>query len=381
VPPEPRRGGFWPTAEQEELLRAAVLHGPAALDAWARWRDAVDLDRLDPGSLRLLPELYRNLLHEGVTGPALGRLKGIYRQTWYRNQLVFRDMARILPDLHAAGIPTLVVKGAALILRYHGDHGARPMDDFDIVVPADRAARALDLLQRRGWRTAAPLSPYRLRAFNGIGLRDQGGRDLDLHWHLLAEDCRPDADREFWAAAEPVDLQGARVLVLNPADELLHALVHGLRWNEIPPIRWIADAVHIIELSDPGLDWNRLVTAAARHRVTLPVLRGLAYLRALVEAPVPAEIIERLARVRISLRERLEHRVALHPRSRLLGSLPEYWIYWMRATDGAGPAGRLRGFSSYLRDEWQCESGRELWTQILLRMARRLRGERSASSR
>ncbi len=123
------------------------------------------------------------------------------------------------------------------------------------------------------------------------------------------------------------------------------------------------------------------MTAAARHRVTLPVLRGLAYLRALVQAPVPAEAIERLAHVRISLRERIEHRVAVSPRSALLGSLPEYWIYWMRATDGAGPAGRLHGFGSYLRDEWQCGNGRELWTQILRRTARRIRGGRPASTR
>ena len=132
----------------------------------------------------------------------------MYRQTWYKNHLVFRDMAGILSELQAAGVPVMVVKGAALILRYHRDFGARPMDDFDVVVPTDRAARALEVLRERGWRTDRPLTEYRMRAFNGMNMHDGQGRQLDLHWHLLAEDCRPDADADFWSAAGAVDLHG-----------------------------------------------------------------------------------------------------------------------------------------------------------------------------
>ena len=379
-PPDAHGGRCWPTREQELLLRAALLHGPAVHDAWARWREVADIDRLDRGSMRLLPELYRNLLHEGVRGPELGRLKGVYRQTWYKNQLVFRDMVGILSELHAAGVPIMVVKGAALILRYHHDFGARPMDDFDIVVPYGRAARALEVLREHGWASNDPLSEYRMRAFNGMNMHDGEGRQLDLHWHLLAEDCRLDADADFWADADALDLHGTSVLILHPSDQLLHVCVHGLRWNEVPPIRWIADAVHIVELSAQALDWDRVVAGAVRHRVTRPVLHALSYLRALLGMPVPPSVITRLERAPVSLRARLEYHVAVNPRNAWLGSLPEYWLYWMRATDGAGARGRYRGFLSYLREEWRCASGRDLWAQIALRSARRLRGRSSVSS-
>ena len=39
-------GGCWPSPLQEELLRAALLPGEAAVKAWEHWSAAVDLDEL-----------------------------------------------------------------------------------------------------------------------------------------------------------------------------------------------------------------------------------------------------------------------------------------------------------------------------------------------
>ena len=71
-------GGCWPTWEQESLLKAALLQGEEAIKAWHKWKSRVDVDQLDPGSLRLLPLLYRNLRTHGVEDPLMNRFKGIY---------------------------------------------------------------------------------------------------------------------------------------------------------------------------------------------------------------------------------------------------------------------------------------------------------------
>ena len=58
------KGFFWPTHEQELLLKAVLLQGEGSIAAWKSWADAIDFDQLDAGSQRLLPLLYRNLVNQ-----------------------------------------------------------------------------------------------------------------------------------------------------------------------------------------------------------------------------------------------------------------------------------------------------------------------------
>lgn len=57
----------WPTRQQELLLQAALMRGPKAFEAWNQWRSSVDIEKLDPESLRLLPQLHDTLRREGVS--------------------------------------------------------------------------------------------------------------------------------------------------------------------------------------------------------------------------------------------------------------------------------------------------------------------------
>src|SRR5919112_3519361 len=89
------RRRFEPTQEQELLLRAALREGKEALDAWRQWLKTVGIDRLDFNSQRVLPLIYHNLrTHlrtQDAKVPSLGRLKGTYRHTWCKNQIVLRS--------------------------------------------------------------------------------------------------------------------------------------------------------------------------------------------------------------------------------------------------------------------------------------------------
>jgi len=113
------RGGCWPTWRQELLLRAALLRGKEAIAAWREWKSSVDVDRLDQGSRRLLPLLYRNLRAHGVEDPLMNSFKGIYRLTWYKNQMAFHKMTSLLRSFHHAGIETMLLKGAALVMLHY----------------------------------------------------------------------------------------------------------------------------------------------------------------------------------------------------------------------------------------------------------------------
>jgi len=112
---ERRAGNYLPTPDQELLLRASLLSGPAAAKAWSELRPRFDLDGSDAGSQRLFPLLYRNLRRLGIGDPWWPKLKRMYLHTWFRNSGRFHHAGLLLDHLAGAGIPTLLLKGAALV--------------------------------------------------------------------------------------------------------------------------------------------------------------------------------------------------------------------------------------------------------------------------
>ena len=323
----PEESSCWPTRRQELLLQAALLRGQKAVEAWNRWKSSADIDRLDPASHRLLPLLYRNLHAHGIEDPLMDKLKGGYRHTWSRNRLLFRGLAKLLRSLRESRIRTLALKGAPLALLYYRDPGLRPMSDVDVMVPTRDALKAVRFLQALGWKPLGSFREIDIPIRHGVGFKDSAGRRFDLHWHLLDECCRPGGDDDFWDGAVEIQIDGVPTLTLNAADHLLHLCAHGVRWEKIPAIRWIADALAIMNVSAPEIDWIRLAAQAEKHRLILPVREGLSYLREKFDAPVPREILQALRDLPVSNMERLEQRYKSEDqRNKMFGQLPVLWF-------------------------------------------------------
>jgi hypothetical protein len=361
--------GVFPSPPHALLLRAALLSGHSALRAWRQWVAGVDWQgQFDRASFRLLPLLHTNLLRHAVTHPVMPKLKGIYRLAWYEtNQILYR-MRDEVEALKNAGVDVMLVKGAPLALTYYRSLGARPMKDVDIVVPTADAHAAVRVLEQRGWRRAPGAEDADLTYKHAMSFIDARGQECDLHWHVLYECCQPDADVDFWQGAEPLDFLGIPVKTLNPADALLVVVVHGMRSNEEPVIRWVADAVTIVREAGARLDWDRLVRQAQQRQLTERLRLGLLYLAREMDVPVPIEVFARLAAVRLSVMERLETRHALAPlavRSRsVLGDLIPLWASYRRFLGDVGPWRTLAGFPDYLLYMWHLGTRRELAATI-----------------
>ncbi len=216
-----RRAGFtgniWPDEIQELLLKAALLPGDAGAAAWAAVRPRIDIDHL-PGELhRLMPALSTTLAAGGVADPELPRLKGVYQFTWYRNQLLFADGARLVGALETAEIPTMLLRGAAMVAVYHGDGGVRPMNDLDVLVPAREANRARRTAVARGWWPATGSQPLEAREAAAT-LRNDQGRVVRLHWQPSRNVSLPSAAWEpMWRRAVEVTFNHAATRVPSPS--------------------------------------------------------------------------------------------------------------------------------------------------------------------
>jgi len=367
--------GCWPTRDQELMLRAALLPREPALESWNEWKRSVNIDVIDYGSHRMVPLLYRNLQRHGVKDPLMERLKGVYRYYLYKNEILMHRVGTLLAAFEAAGITTLVLKGAALIQLYYRESGLRPMLDADVLVQAHQAEQAMEVLTRLQWKPLRYLRPQmRIPIVHSTPFEDSGGRQVDLHWHLFWECFNASHDQDYWENAIPIEIGGVETLALNPTDQLLHTCWHGARWNEVPPIRWVADATAILAASAAEIDWPSLLKKAQRHRITLPVKDTLEYLKTKFNAPVPDSLLNSLSAVRISKMERENYEVTLNPlapptTAKILRLL--YYDYrWLSSSTSS----RFKSlvFAKHLQAKWDIDRLWHVPLYVSMRMVRRV---------
>jgi hypothetical protein len=314
-----RDPGRMPTEEQRLMLRAALLEGSEGREAALMWLPTANIDRIGKAARRLLPLLYERLRAEGIDHPIMPILKGVKRHTWYNNRMLFHVTGNVAHLFAQAGIHVAIIKGVALATAYYRDYSMRPMDDADLLVQVRDAVSAIQILRSEGWRCEFPVGPdfqwdRILNYTHALHFLHPSGRDLDLHWHLLAECLGPRADLDFWNASRGMLFEKEQVRVLNDADNLLHTLAHGFAWSPLSPIRWIPDALTILRKS-PGLNWERLVEQTQQRRLTAIARDSLSYLRSEFRADIPVEVLVELGKKRPSFLERLEYKSYRSPES------------------------------------------------------------------
>jgi Uncharacterised nucleotidyltransferase len=256
-------------------LRAALLPSPEAEEAYAEWRALVDFDATDAPTYRLLPLIYRNLRSRPDADPVLGRMRGIYRQTWVLNAIQLEEGERAIAALAEHNVPTMLLKGAAMLARWTDDSGVRMMADFDLLVPRELALEAVSRLLESGWRPAVdrsdPLTEIDLDGEHAILLRSERRGELDLHWRALLHGSGDAADDALWARAEEIRLGAVCTRVPAAEDHVHHACSHATTWTAAGRVDWIADAALILREVGPAFDWARVLDLARRDRSALAV--------------------------------------------------------------------------------------------------------------
>jgi hypothetical protein len=339
------------TRASELLLQAALLPDARGLAAWQELRPSIDVVGLDGTAASLIPTLRRNLVALGVEDELFTVFKGVHRHSWARNQALLAGVVPLIAELEREGIPTMLLKGAALAAVAGADVGLRPLGDADVLVPTERRGDAIELLVAAGLSPTDGFPDWYVRDYlselcPGWGFAGAGVIELDLHWHVLHISTEANADDDFWRAAVPLELGGVSTAGLCAADALLHTILHGLRWSAFAPHRWVLDATLIIDGAGGALDYDRLVEQARRRRAA-PILRsGLLYLQRIVDAPVPAEPVRALAQ-RHRIIERLECR-ALVRRAPERSAFAQTLVHHRDYAQRAAPLGSRRSLASRL---------------------------------
>lgn len=277
------------------LLRSALLPDAPAWEAWLEWRRQIDIENLRDTSISLLPFLLKRWDSKLKTDALYPVMKGVYRRTWYKNQMLLEQGKKVAAELRAGGIPVLFLKGLASLLSIHADPGVRVMKDLDVLVPCADADRAVEIVKSMGFVYREVHGYAFIRRYShGCEFYSENLGKIDLHWHAFHDFHSQEADRPVWEHSLSADLKGVPVLIPDPLHFLVHVLLASARCLPAPDCRWVIDSALIIRGAGKAMDWESLLRTASEPLKTLPLRDTLTYLDSVAEGLVPGGVLDRL---------------------------------------------------------------------------------------
>lgn len=344
--------GVWPNANQELLIKAALLDdADTARAAFRDWSRADDLFFVDNGLNLFLMLLYERLKTWKEPYRDRDRLRGVVRHAWVMHQRYRRDIREIGGMFDAAGIEVMLLKGAALNINAYPDAN-RLMADIDVAVPRGQLSAAVETLHRAGWRA----NFRNLKLLPEVTHACQFYRDesqLDLHWELFhGRPLDPAIMADIWRSARSVGLDGIRYRLLPAECSLIHTCEHGLRYNPTPPMRWLADSFFQIRHGG-ALDWQALHALAARLGLAQHVHLTLDYLAGKLRQPEAIEALQRVPRWKSTMLSRAELALEIrrmpgcHPFWRELPSHIPSYLRLRRRSGGLRLPDYIRGVNNF----------------------------------
>lgn len=292
------------------------------------------------------PLLYHATRQRGLLPTAAeAALRQAYYHNAARNLILLHRLETVLHQLAAAGVPVIVLKGAALATTLYASAALRPMGDLDLLVHPEHVPTALAALAQLGYAPGqGDLPDSHSAAYNNqvaLAKAGDGQAPVEIHWSLFSPTYyyRRVPMPWFWETARPAQFGAASAWVLGPEALLLHLCAHILQHGGCERVRWLSlhDVAEVLAYYREQLDWERLLHKAQEYGLLLPVRQALQRVHADWGAPVPTQALERLRALRPSRREERVFRqltTAQRPVQHLwagLAGIPDWrsrWALW-----------------------------------------------------
>ena len=120
---------------------------------------------------------------------------------------------------------------------------------------------------------------------------------MDLHWDTLMTSWEPRSlfsEHETWAAPDHIRFGDCDIPVLKGEILLLFLSVHFAFHHMFDGLLLLCDLFLILRRDAERIDWDRLIAIANRCRCQRALFYCLHFVHALMAAPVPSEVLDRL---------------------------------------------------------------------------------------
>jgi len=211
------------------------------------------------------------------------------RRTLLDNLAAMAQLRDLGPRLAEAGVPFLLLKGAAYLGDLYDDPGARRLTDIDLLVRRSDAGRLARRLSQDGFQgQVGGLFPED-RRFE-MWRPGAAACRFEFHWSLRLP-FRFGIDEDgIWERAVPVALEGVPCRRAAREDALLYHVAHQADSYFGPSLKWVLDLREMLRRWSP--DPVLLAARASAWRVRTALHLALRHLEKILPGEVPASLLE-----------------------------------------------------------------------------------------
>ncbi len=222
-----------------------------------------------------------------------------------RSARVAFHLAPVLKELHEAGVPAMLLKGALLAETLYPDPGARSFFDVDLLVEPGDVPQAYRILQRAGYAAIRPVDFSRPPPvgiyLNSVLCRsgENQGSLIHLHWHLVNTSLPSDdyvfrvGMQELWAGAQRLQLWDTPLLAPQPHHLLVQLSEHAYR-SGFGTLSRLVDVAWASPRREASAFWERVAEVAYKWGLATPCYSSWLLCSGLGLAPVPADVLASL---------------------------------------------------------------------------------------
>ena len=240
------------------LLKAIFGPEKDLKENYRLWRVKIVVDDpFEPSTYEMLPFLRARLRAARIKDDLSGRLQGVCRKVWVEAHRALEEPSRIVDQLTARGIPSLLEGRTALAACDPDRVSFTVHDKIDIVVREKDARLALASLQNLGWQAPAWMRRIDLFENDSVTLVDANWRPLRLSWRTFSGHASPKMEKDAWNRAQRVERLGTRFGVLEPCDAMAQALAKALAQGQ--PINLFELGMVFQRFIEEGGHWQALI--------------------------------------------------------------------------------------------------------------------------
>ena len=204
-------------------------------------------------------------LRSALTSQRIERLNEALNRQKERQRACGQALLSLAELLASGKQPFILLKGPYLASRFYGSTGGREYVDIDLLVPRADRSKTCVLLRNAGFhRRSRVLLGEGLTSFfvHAFDFRSEAV-NLDLHWDLSRHPSLHLDERRLWATRGCFEVEGRAYDVLSDEHEVIFAALSLLRDIERgrPKPKNVIDLIQIVKTTDPGLDWDVMLSA------------------------------------------------------------------------------------------------------------------------
>ncbi|MBU1871466.1 MAG: nucleotidyltransferase family protein [Candidatus Omnitrophica bacterium] len=258
----------------------------------------------DDGVISLLYRILKDFGNGLVPDRVGDILKRNYLETTARNFFILSELSKALKAFADNEIPVIVLKGASFLENIYQDIGLRPIGDVDILIKKERLPQIDSSLKEQGYSSPHRWADYidkpDTKYLNSISYV-KGPIHLHIHWHIINTSIATylnineiKMDR-FWQEARPASIAGVESLAMASHHLLIHLSEHSFT-HAYDRLILLCDISEIINYcnSNGGLNWELFLEDTLLFNLNIPAFYSLYFASKLINAQVPAAVLNKL---------------------------------------------------------------------------------------